>query len=128
MKKLFLYHQLKAFSIPLGLTVEASATDVTIHKKIFGSVTHPFDLAKRTTLIVLNEEMDDIMKVIKSLEESGLLIKGVSETIINEAKEQKGRFHSTLLGMLGASLLGNLLICKGVMKLGEGTIRDGHKF
>ena len=63
-----------------------------------------------------------------NLEESGLLIKGVIKTIINEAKKQKGRFYSTLFGMLSASLLGNLLISKGVMKAGEFTIRNGHKF
>ena len=60
------------------------------------------------TLIILNEEMNDIMKIVKSLEESGLLIKGVSETIKNEAKEQKGRFVGLILGTLGSSLLGNL--------------------
>ena len=67
-----------------------------------------------TTLIIYNEEMNDIMKIVKSLEESGLLIKGVSETIKNEAKEQKGRFLSKLLGTLGASLLENLLTGKRV--------------
>ena len=60
------------------------------------------------TLIILNEDMNDIMKIVKSLEESGLLIKGVSETIKNEAKEQKGRFVGLILGTLGSSLLGNL--------------------
>ena len=69
----------KSVFIPLGLTVAASATDPTIHKKIFGS--------SMTTLIISNEEMDDIMKIVKLLEESGLLIKGVRETIKNEAKE-----------------------------------------
>ena len=63
--------------------------------------------------------MNDIMKTVQSLEESGLLIKGVSKTIENEAKEQKGRFLSMLLG---ASLLGNLLTGKGVMTAGEGAI------
>ena len=53
--------------------------------------------------------MEDIIKIVKSLEESGLLLKGVSETVQNEAKEQKGRFLSMLLGMVGASLLGNIL-------------------
>ena len=66
--------------------------------------------------------MNDIMKTIQSLEESGLLIKGVSKTIENEAKEQKGRFLSMLLGTSGASLLGNLLTGKGVMTAGEGAI------
>ena len=58
-----------------------------------------------TTLIISNEEINDIMKIVKPLEESGLLIKGVSETIQNEAKEQKGRFIGMLLGILGARLL-----------------------
>ena len=57
--------------------------------------------------------MNDIIKIIKSLNESGLLIKGVSQTIKNEAKEQKGGFLSMLLSTLGASLLGNLLTAKG---------------
>ena len=74
-----------------------------------------------TTLIISNEEMNDIMKITKSLEESWLLIKGVSETIKNEAKEQKGGFLGILLGTLGASLLENLLT-------GRGTIRAGENF
>ena len=64
--------------------------------KILGSVT--------TTLIISNDEIEDITKIGKSLEDSGLLLKGVSETIQNEAKEQNGRFLSMLLGTLGASL------------------------
>ena len=78
-----------------------------------------------TALIIGNEEMNDIMKKVKSLEESVLLIKGVCETIKNEAKEQKGGFLSTLLGALGVSLLGNMLSGKGVIQAGEGTIRAG---
>ena len=81
--------------------------------------------------------MGDIMKLVKSLEESGLLIKDLSETIKNEAKEQKGGFSSMLLGTLGASLLENLLTDKGVIatsqgggtiRAGEGTIRAGQDF
>ena len=60
-----------------------------------------------TTLIICNKEMHDVMKIIKSLEESGLLIKDVSKIIKNEAKKQKGWFFSMLLGTLGAILLGN---------------------
>ena len=70
--------------------------------------------------------MNDILKIVKSLENSGLLLEGVSETIKNEAKEQKGRFLSMLLGTLGASLLGKLLADKGVIRAGEGTIRAGY--
>ena len=69
-----------------------------------------------TTLIISNDEMKDILKIAKSLENSGLLLKGVSETIKNEAKEQKGGFLSMLLGTLGANLLGNMLAGKGVIK------------
>ena len=98
--------------MPLELTAVASAADIAFHKKVFGSGTRPLDLAKQTRLIMSNEEMNDIMKIVKSLEESTLLIKDVIETIQNEAKEQKGRFLSMLLGTLGASLLGNLLTGK----------------
>ena len=78
----------KSVLIPLGLTAAASATDAPIHKKILGS--------RATTLIISNEKMNVIMKLVNSLEESGLLIKGVSQTIKNEAKEQKGGFLSML--------------------------------
>ena len=72
--------------------------------------------------------MNDIMKIVKSLEESGLLTKGVSETIKNEGKEQKWGFLRMLLGTLDASLLGNLLKGKGTIRAGEVTIRAGHYF
>ena len=92
--------------IPLRLTAAASATDAGIQKKIFWS--------HMITLITSNKEMVDIMKIIKSLKKFGLLIKGVSETIKNKAKEQqKGGFLGMLLGTLGASLSRNQLICKG---------------
>ena len=81
-----------------------------------------------TTLIIPNEEMHDIMKIVKSLEEYSLLIKGVSETIKNTAKEQKGRFSSMLLGILVGSLSGNLLTGKGTIRAGEDTIRAGQDF
>ena len=64
--------------------------------------------------------MEDIIKIIKPLEDSGLLLKGVTETVQNEVKEQKGRFLSMLLGTLGASLLGNLLTGKGIYRAGKG--------
>ena len=74
-----------------------------------------------TTLIISNDEMNDIIKIVKSLENSGVLLKGVSETIQNEAKQQRGGFFSMLLGTLGASLLGNLLTGgKGATRAGEG--------
>ena len=64
--------------------------------------------------------MKDIIKIVKSLEDSGLLLKGVSETIQNEAKEHKGRFLSMLVGTLGASLLGNILVGKGAIATSQG--------
>ena len=83
---------------PLGLTAAMSAIDG--QKKIHGS---------GVKLIIEQEDMKDIMKIIKSLENSGILLKGVSKTIKDETKEQKGGFLSMLLGTLGASLLGNSL-------------------
>ena len=74
-----------------------------------------------TTLIISNDEMNDIIKIIKSLEDSGVLLKGVSETIQHEAKEQRGGFLPMLLGTSGASLFGNLLTGgKGAIRAGEG--------
>ena len=106
--------------VPLGLTTAAaSAADAQIHKKILGS-------GHNTTLIISNDEMEDILKIVKSLEDSGLL-KGVSETIKNESKEQKGGFISMLLGTLGVSLLGNMLAGKGVIRAGEGTAKAGYR-
>ena len=72
--------------------------------------------------------MNDIIKIVKCLEKSGLLLNGVSETIQNEAKEQKNRFLSKLLGTLGASLLGNLLTGKDIIRASEGKIRAGQDF
>ena len=69
--------------------------------------------------------MKDITKIVKSLEDSSLLLEGVSETIQNEAKEQRGGFLSMLLGTLGASLLGNILAGRGINRAGEGVIRAG---
>ena len=89
-------------------------------KKILGSGNHPSHNNNNTILIISNDEMKDIIRIVKSLEDSGLLLKGVSETIQNEAKEQKGGFLSMLLGTLGASLLGNLLTGKGIYRAGKG--------
>ena len=86
--------------IPLGLKAAASAADAGLHKKILGS--------GNTTLIISNKDMDDLIEIVKSLEDSGLLLKGVTEPVQNEVKEQKGGFLSMLLGTLGASLIGNL--------------------
>ena len=81
-------------------------------KKILGSGT--------TTLKISNDEMKDIIKIVKSLKDSGLLLKGVSKIVQNEAKEQKGGFLSMLLGTLSASLLGNILTGKGVIAKSRG--------
>ena len=114
----------KTVLVPLGLTAAASAADVGIHKKILGSGHN------NTTLIISNDEMNDILKIVKYLEDSGVLLKGVTETIQNEAKEQIGGFLSMLLGTLGASLLGDLLTKnlsgKGGIRAGEGAIRAGE--
>ena len=105
----------KNIFVPLGITVAASAIDAGIQKKkkIHG--------CRRTTLIISNEEMNDIMKIVQALEDSNILLKGVTKTIKNETKEQKGGFLSMLLGTLGASLLGNLLPGKGIVRAGSGN-------
>ena len=114
----------KSVLIPLGLTAAASAADAGIHKKILGSGHN------NTTLIISNDEVDDILKIVKSLENSGVLLRGVSETIQHKTKEQRGGFLSMSLGTLGASLLGDILSKglsgKGVIRAGEGTIRAGY--
>ena len=71
--------------------------------------------------------MKNIIRIVKSLEDSGLLLKGVSETIQNEAKEQKEGFFTMLLDTLGASLLGNTLARQGINRAGEGVIRAGYE-
>ena len=102
----------------LGITVAASAVDGAIQKKIHGSGT--------TTLIISNEEMNDITKIAEALEDSNILLKGITKTIKNETKEQKGVFLSMLLDTLGASLLGNLLTGKGFLRAGERVARAGY--
>ena len=74
-----------------------------------------------TTLIISNEEMNDLMKIIQALENSNILIKRVTKTTKSETKEQKGGFLSMLLSTLGASLLGNLLTGKGIVRAGSGN-------
>ena len=108
---------------PLGLTAATSAIDGSIQKKIHGSGATKGAGVK---LIIEQEDMKDIMKIIKALENSGILLKGVSKAIKNETKEQKGGFLSMLLGTLGASFLGNLLTCgKGIMRAGDGIVQAG---
>ena len=105
---------------PLGLTAAMSAIDESVQKKIHGS---------GIKLIIEGEDMQDIIKIIKELENSDILLKGVSKTIENEIKEQRGGFLSMLLRTLGASLLGNLLTGKGIIREGEGKgiVRAGER-
>ena len=104
---------------PLGLTAAMSAIDGSIQKKIHGS---------GVKLIIEQEDMKYIIKIIKAVENSGILLKGVSKTIKNETKEQKDGFLSMLPGTLGASLLGNLLSGgKGIMRAGDGIVRAGER-
>ena len=87
----------KSVFLPLWLSAGMLAADAVIQKNIYGSGI--------TALVILNEEMEDIMKIVKSLEESGLLIKGISKTIKNVAREKKGGFLPMLLGTLPVSML-----------------------
>ena len=91
------------------------------------------DGSGNTTLTISNEEMNDILKIVQALEDSTILLKGVTKKIKNETKEQKGGFLNMLLVTLGASLLGNLLIGKGIVrtgsenKIGKGIVRAGTR-
>ena len=103
---------------PLGLTAAMSAIDGSIQKKIHGL---------RVKLIIEQEDTNDIMKIIEALENSSILLKGVTKTTENETKEQRGGFLSMLIGTLGASLSGNLLTGgKGIMRAGDGIVRAGE--
>ena len=102
----------------LGLTAAMSAIDESIQKMIHGS---------RVKLIIEQEDMNDIMKIIEALENSGILLKGVTKTIEKEIKEQRGEFLGMLLGTLEASLLGNLLTGgKSIMREDDGIVRAGE--
>ena len=103
---------------PLGSTVAMSAIDGSIQKNMYGS---------GVKLIVEQDDMNGIIKIMKALENSGILLKGVTKTIENETKEQRGGFLSMLLGTLGVSLLGNLLTGgKGMVRAGKGIVRAGE--
>ena len=99
---------------PLGLTAAMSAIDGSIQN------------GSGVKLISEEEDMQDIIKIIKELENSDILLKGVSKTIENEIKERRGGFLSMLFGTLGASLLGNLLTGKGIMRASDGIVRAGE--
>ena len=102
---------------PLGLAAAMSAIDGGIQKKMRGD---------GIKLIIEQEDMNDIIKIIEALENSGILLKGVTKTIENEAKEQRGGLLRMLLGTLGASLLGNLLTGKGMMRADKGIVKAGE--
>ena len=126
----------KSVLIALGLTAAASAADAGIHTKMLGSGNRPSSSALHmTTLIISNDEIHDIIKIVKSLEDSGLLLKGVTETVQNEVKEQKVGFLSMLLGTLSPCLLGNFLTSRGINRAGkskginravEGIVKAGY--
>ena len=106
----------------LGLTTASSAIDAGAQKKLYGSGT--------TTLVISNEEMNDIMKIVQPLEDSNILLNGVTKTIKNETKSRSGLFLSMLLGTLGSSLIADVLTKslfkgKGTVRAEKGTIRAG---
>ena len=106
----------------LGLTAAASATDFAINKKVLGPGNH-------TTLIISDDDMQDLLKILKPLEDIGILLDGITETVKNEVKVQKGGVLSMLLGTLASSFSTDILLNKkarGVIKAGEGTVRAGY--
>ena len=102
----------------LRITAAASAIDAGIQRKIHGSWA--------TTSIISNEEMNDIMKIVQALEDSNILLKGVTKAIKNETKKQKGGFLSMLLGTLGANFLGNMLAEKEIVRAGSGNKKENE--
>ena len=113
---LFPIYLAKSVLIPLELWAGMSAVDAAIQKKIYWSQTKE--------LIISKEGMEDIMKIVKLLQESRLLIKGISQIIKNEAKEKKDRFLPISLGTLSSSILANALTGNGVIRAGE---RESNK-
>ena len=111
--------------IRLGLTAAASAGDAGILKELLGSGhNRPLPSASHNaTLVISNDEIEDIVKIVKSLEYSGLLLKGVTDTFQNEVKEQKVGFLSMLSGTLGASLSVNILAGRGIDRAGKSRRR-----
>ena len=115
----------KSVLIRLGLTAAASAGDAGILKKILGSghnCPSPY-ASHNATLVIWNDEIEDIVKILKYFEYSDLLLKGVTDTFQNEVKEQKVGFLSMLPGTLGASLLENILAGRGIGRAGKGWRR-----
>ena len=118
--KIILMSLAKSVLLPFGLSAAMSATDTPFQKNVYGSV--------KTVLIISNEELDDKVKLLISPENIRLLIKGISKTIKNEVKEQKGGCLPILLWTLAASVLGCPLAGEGVIRAGEGVIRTGQMF
>ena len=107
----------------MGLTAASSAIDAGVQKRIYSG-------SGKTTLVISNEEINGTMKIAQALEDSNILLKDVTKTIKNETKEQKGGFLSMLLGILGASFLGDLLTKtlsgNGTVRAGEGIKKKKH--
>ena len=103
---------------PFEVSAAMSATDAAIQKKMYGS--------GNTTLIISDDDMNGMIKIVKALEEHDILLKGITKTIKNETKEQKGGCLSMPLGTLSASLLGNLLSGQGLYRTGYGMYRTGY--
>ena len=103
----------------LGLTSASSAIDAGVQENIYGSGT--------TTLVISNEKMNDIMKIVQALENSDILLKDVTKIIKNRTKEQEGVYFSLLLGTLAGSLQGNLLTGKGTERAGKEFVTAGEE-
>ena len=103
---------------PLGLSAAMPATDAAFQKNMYRS--------ENKTLIISNNDLNDLIKIATALEEHDIFLKGTGRAITNNAKKQEGGFLSMLLGALGASLLGNLLTGKGMYRTGKGLYRTGQ--
>ena len=119
LRKAFNNHTSADIKFSKAQLTKMQSTDAVINKKILGSGNH-------ITLVISNDDMQDLLKIVKLLEDRCILLDGINETVENEVKEQKGGFLSMLLGTLGASLLGNTLAGRGVIRGGEGTIEAGY--
>ena len=108
----------KSILAPLGLSATISAINAAVQRKMYGP--------RNSTLIISDNDMNDLIKIVTALEEHDILLKGVSKTIKNETKELKGGFLSMLLGTLGASSLGNLLSGKGMYRTGYVMYKTGY--
>ena len=99
------------------------ATDTAIQKKMYGDMGN---LKNFTTLIISNNDLNDLIKAITALEEHDILLEGTNKSTENEIKKQEGGFLTMLLGTLGASLLENLMTGKSLYRTGKGMYRSGN--